>query len=328
MAAQNIPENNLCEKTNHWIDQNRTAIGQKILCAGLPDGAVDHLTHLFPGAAIVCLKKEKTPADSPESAGRSPSVLTIASDLDSYEGGLFDTVICADSAPLCPETPAEDFPQWEQGTFYLRRATLLMEYYEAKAHAMRRHLRPGGTLLALVRADHDEYLLGFCFALAAEEMQLDPASLRQILCRENGGRVTLQGIAAQAGARSDIGSLVAENLNFSLDRMNTAAEQMQGREAEIFIQADAADLRRGYHLYRDGQLMGKLALYNSVQRPDVIYYFTDVVGDGPYLRRFHEQDAQKVLRHLVGELHRQKATDKSITWKELEMQDSWQEIEK
>ena len=50
-------------------------------------------------------------------------------------------------------------------------------------------------------------------------------------------------------------------------------------------------------------------------------------GDQPYLRRFHEGDRDKVVRHMVGELHRQKAGDKSISWKQLELQDDWSETE-
>ena len=73
--------------------------------------------------------------------------------------------------------------------------------------------------------------------------------------------------------------------------------------------------------------MGKLALYSSANRPNVIYYFTDVQGAVPYLRRFHTEDRQKVLRHMVGELHRQKAADSNISWHELTLNDDWSETE-
>lgn len=329
MAAENTSTTNLTEKINHWIDKNRERIGSRILCVGTGAAPAAHLAHMFPDAAIVRLADgtdHSAGEETPDSPGlRAP--LVIQADADTYQGGMFDTVISFDNTPLCPEVPGDTFPEWERGTLYLRRASLLMEYYEAKAHALCRHLRPGGMLLSLVCSEHDEYLLGYCFALAAEEMAVDPASVRQILCREDGERKILQGVTALAGARTDIGTLLAENLNFSLDRMNTAANELQGREAEIMVQADSAELVRGYHIYKEGKLMGKLAIYTSMQRPDVIYYFTDVVGDGPYLRRFHTEDQQKVLRHMVGELHRQKASDKSVEWRELKLQDGWEETE-
>lgn len=331
-ASKSANPTNINEKILHWLDKNKDAFGDKILCVGIDADAAGHIARSFAQSTVVCLtgsSRDEDP-DGLQTMERQTSLhepLWIPAGVDDYEGGLFDTLVYFAEEPLCPETPARDFPVWKRGTLYLRRASLLMEYYETKAQALRRHLRRGGTLLCVVRSGHDEYLLGFCFALAAEEMEVSPAGIRQILCQENGSRSVLQGITAFAGGRSDVGALVAENLNHSLDRMNTGAEEMHGRDAEIFIQADAADLIRGYRIYQGETLMGKLAVYSSVQRPDVIYYFTDVAGDEPYLRRFHVDDRDKVIRHMVGELHRQKATNKSISWYELKLQDDWCETE-
>ena len=202
-----------------------------------------------------------------------------------------------------------------------------MEYYEEQAHLPGRHLKPGGTLFNLVQSERDEYLLGYCLALAAEELSVDPSSIRRILCRRDGKRLVLHGIIAFAGGRTDIQSLIAGSRNDSLDRMNTTAPDYEGRDAEIMLQADAGELLRGYHIYQKEQLMGKLAVYSSVQREDVIYYFTDVAGDTPYLKRFHTQDRETVIRHMVGELHRQRAADKNVHWAQLELHDDWSETE-
>ena len=324
MISEKVSADNLIEKISRWIDQNRTQIGRKILCIGTGEGPALHLAHLFPDASIVLLTQDPSTAQA-EAADSLRGPLRIHAGAADYDGGLFDTVLSLDDVPLNAGLQEEP-SAWERGTLYLRRASILMETFEARAQVLCRHLRPGGTLLSLVRADQDEFLLGYCFALAAEGLQVSPA-IRQILCRENGQRQILQGITAGAGARTDIGALVAENLNFSLDRMNTAAEELQGREAEILLQADCAELVRGYHIYRGDTLMGKLAVYTSMSRPDVIYYFTDVSGDSPYLRRFHIQDQQKVLRHMVGQLHRQKASDKTVSWRGLRLEDSWAETE-
>ena len=201
-----------------------------------------------------------------------------------------------------------------------------MEYFEKTAGILRRNLREGGTLLNLVQSEHDEHLLGYCLSLAAEGMEVSP-SVKQILCRKNGERVTLQAIRAAACGRTDINALIAENLNFSLDRMDTSAEEVEGEKAAVLLQADASELVRGYNIYQEDNLMGKLAVYTSVQRPDVLYYFTDIQGDVPYLRRFHTEDQKKLIRHMVGELHRQKAADKSVSWRELVLNDDWSEGE-
>ena len=332
MTAGSSAHSSLYEKTSGWLDRNRELFGRKILCAGIDDALAGHLARMFPRAIIVCLtgsSRDQDPdglqlAGSPRER-RGP--LWIPASPEEYEGGLFDTLVYFAEEPLCPAEPPVDFPSWERGTLYLRRASLLMEYYEKNTRPLRKHLREGGTLLSLVRSDHDEYLLGFSLALAAEGMQVDPASIRQILCREGDSRVVLQAMTARAGGRSDVSALVAENINYSLDRMNTAAEELQGRDAEIFIQAECADLIRGYHIYQGDTLMGKLALYSSVQRPNVIYYYTDAAGDAPRVRRFHVQDRDKLLRHMVGELHRQKASNGDISWYELRLLEDWQEIE-
>ena len=39
------------------------------------------------------------------------------------------------------------------------------------------------------------------------------------------------------------------------------------------------------------------------------------------------QDRDAVLRHMSGELHRQKAADKSITWRRLTQHEDWSETE-
>ena len=318
------PDNNYEEKIIGWIDKNRTLPGQKILCIGTGVEPARHLARLFPSSQVVCLTDSKYES-SGENSLREP--LLIEKDVSSYDGGSFDTVIACSDAPLLPEHPADSFPRWERGTFYLRKASLLMEYYEEQAHLSGRHLKPGGTLFNLVQSERDEYLLGYCLALAAEELSVDPSSIRRILCRRDGKRLVLHGIIAFAGGRTDIQSLIAGSLNDSLDRMNTTAPDYEGRDAEIMLQADAGELLRGYHIYQKEQLMGKLAVYSSVQREDVIYYFTDVAGDTPYLKRFHTQDRETVIRHMVGELHRQRAADKNVHWAQLELHDDWSETE-
>lgn len=338
MTSANPQYDNVNEKVTGWLEKNRDAFGRKILCAGIEISAAVHLSRLFPDSSIVCLTDQ-----NPSEADRDlKGPLVIQSPIEDYDGGLFDTVVCFSAEPLLPPHLRKDdaagpsrqwlhgdqtYPVMERGTLYLRRASLLMEYYENAANILRRHLRDGGTLLNLVRSEHDEHLLGYCFALASEEMNVHPSSIRQILCRENGKRLTMQAIRATAGERSRVSELIAENLNFSLDRMNTAANELEEKDAEILLQADAASLIRGYHLYQGDDLKGKLALYASSGRKDVIYYFTDVEGDVPYLRRFHKDDKEKVLRHMVGEMHRQKAADKNVKWHELVLNDDWSETE-
>lgn len=322
------PDNNYEEKIIGWIDKNRVLPGQKILCIGTGIEPARHLARLFPASQVVCLTGSMNPVceDRGQDSLREP--LVIKKDASSYDGGRFDTVIACGRAPLLPEDPGDSFPRWERGTFYLRKASLLMEYYEEQAHLLRRHLKPGGTLFNLVESERDEYLLGYCLALAAEELSVAPSSIRRILCRRDGKRLVLHGIIAFMGGRTDIQSLIAGSLNDSLDRMNTAAPEYEGRDAEIMLQADAGELLRGYHIYQGDQLMGKLAVYTSVQREDIINYFTDVAGDTPYLKRFHAQDRDLVIRHMVGELHRQRAVDKNVRWAELELRTDWSEAER
>lgn len=331
-------ENNLTKKITRWLDQHSSLLGQKILLAGTDAEAACHLSRRMPEASVVFLTgsgKKAGSSDKNTQAGPAPNgsgqdmrdYLPVSADLTNYEGGLFDTVVYLGGTPLNLPAPGRSLPAWERGTLYFRKASLLMDCYEGEVQALRRHIRPGGSLLALVRSEHDEHLLGWCLAAAAEGLEIDISSLRQILCLENGEKQVLQAISAREGGRTDIGGLLAENLNYSLDRMNTAAEELQGEKAEILLQADLASLLRGYHIYQGEALRGKIAVYAAAQRPDIIYYYTDVDGDTPYLRRFHIQDQDKVIRHLVGELHRQKASDKSISWKQLELLDDWSEKE-
>lgn len=337
MTSENPHMDNANEKIINWLDKNRDAFGRKILCVCLDMKAAAHIAHVFPDASIVVLTKE-TPAEA-QSGLVQP--LVIQTDLKDYDGGMFDTVIAVTPRPLSPadkdpDNPATSShkwiqadipcPQFNRGAFYLHRASLFMEYFEKTAGILRRNLREGGTLLNLVQSEHDEHLLGYCLSLAAEGMEVSP-SVKQILCRKNGERVTLQAIRAAAGGRTDINALIAENLNFSLDRMDTSAEEVEGEKAAVLLQADASELVRGYNIYQEDKLMGKLAVYTSVQRPDVLYYFTDIQGDVPYLRRFHTEDQKKLIRHMVGELHRQKAADKSVSWRELVLNDDWSEHE-
>lgn len=337
MTSENLNIDNINIKIINWLDKNRDGFGRKILCSGLPVEAAEHIAHVFPDASIVMLADE-TP-EKAESGLVQP--LVIRADLKDYDGGMFDTVIALTPGPLCPADTGPDsaagssrpglqadipYPQLNRGSFYLHRASLLMEYFEKNAGILRKNLREGGTLLNLVLSGHDEHLLGYCLALAAEGMAVSP-SVRQILCRRNGERVTMQAVRASAGGRTDVTALIAENLNFNLDRMDTGAEELEGKKAEILLQADASQLVRGYNIYQEEELMGKLAVYTSVQRADVLYYFTDIRGDIPYLRRFHTEDRKKLLRHMVGELHRQKAADKSVSWHELVLNDDWSEQE-
>ena len=227
------PDNNYEEKIIGWIDKNRTLPGQKILCIGTGVEPARHLARLFPSSQVVCLTDSKY-ENTGENSLREP--ILIEKDASSYDGGSFDTVIACSDAPLLPEHPADSFPRWERGTFYLRKASLLMEYYEEQAHLPGRHLKPGGTLFNLVQSERDEYLLGYCLALAAEELSVDPSSIRRILCRRGGKRLVLHGIIAFAGGRTDIQSLIAGSLNDSLDRMNTTAPDYEGRDAEIMLQ--------------------------------------------------------------------------------------------
>ena len=324
--AETAPGSNLAEKISRRLDPHRDKISGKVLCAGLPDACAEHLARLLPDASIVCL----TEAPVNRAAGTPGSLhepLFLNAGITEYEGGLFDTVICLHEIPLADRAGDPGFPKWERGTFYLRRAQLLMDHYEKEIHTVCRHLKPDGHLFSFVRSQHDEYFLGWCLALAAEGMAVDPGSARQILCRENGSQTVLQSVVCAAGGRTQISLLLAGHLNFLLDRMNTGAEELHGRGAEILLQADTASLLRGYHVYQGDLFLGKLAVYASAQRPDVIYYFTDVAGDEPWLRRFHEQDKDKVIRHMVGELHRQRAVDKSVHWKELQLNDDWSETE-
>jgi hypothetical protein len=341
LMSEKVIVNTINEKITSWLDRNRDAFGRKILCSGIDVRTAVHISHLFPDSSIVLLIDD--PAEEKEGALNEP--LMIRQDIKAYQGGLFDTVVCFTDAPLKPAESLTDrdkitdysghwlygntpYPDPERGSLYLYRASRLMDYYESAAGILRNHLKRGGTLLHLVRSEHDEHLLGYCLALASEEMNVDPSHIRQILCRENGASVILQGIRAVAGERTNTGALIAENLNFSLDRMNTAAVELQGHDAEILLQADMSGLIRGYHLYQKDSLAGKLALYTSANRKDVIYYFTDVQGDVPYLRRFHTDDKDKLLRHMVGELHRQKASDSTVHWVELVLNDDWSESEK
>lgn len=328
---------NVSDKIINWLDKNRDAFGRKILCVCLDMKAAEHIAHVCPDASIVLLAKEN-PA---KADGGLVQPLVIRTDLKDYDGGLFDTVVAVTPEPLRPSDDGTDsgagsshqwlhtdipYPQFKRGTLYLRRASILMEYFENTAGILRKNLREGGTLLNLVYSEHDEHLLGYCLSLAAEGMDVSP-SIRQILCRRNGERVTMQAIRASAGGRTDINALLAENLNFNLDKMDTGAVELEGEKAEILLQADASQLVRGYNIYQENDLMGKLAVYTSVQRPDVLYYFTDIQGDVPYLRRFHTEDQKKLIRHMVGELHRQKAADKSVSWHELVLNDDWSEHE-
>ena len=333
---------NASDKIINWLDKNKEAFGRKILCAGLDIKAASHIAHVFPDASIVFLAKE-TPVEAvAETESGLAQPLVIRADLKDYDGGMFDTVVAVTPGPLCPADPGAKSadgssyerqpadmprPQFNRGAFYLHRASLFMEYFEKTAGILRRNLREGGRLLNLVQAEQDEHLLGYCLALAAEGMNVSP-SIKQILCRKNGERVTLQAIRAAAGGRTDINALIAENLNFNLDRMDTSAEEVEGEKAAVLLQADASQLVRGYNVYQGDDLMGKLAVYTSVQRPDVLYYFTDILGDVPYLRRFHTEDQKKLIRHMVGELHRQKAADKNVSWRELVLNDDWSEDER
>lgn len=345
-AVRGKTADNRNEKINRWIDKNRDLFGQKILCTGIRQETAVHLARMFSSASIVCLTSPGLQDDRrsgepayPAFSGGAPAAgtaapgsslrdpLRIPGDLHSYSGGLFDTVLAVDTGPLAPDSPGEAFPVWPRGTMYLRRASLVMEYYEGKAHDLCRHLRPGGTLLHLVCSDQDEYFLGYCLALAAEEMAVAPASIREIRCIEGGEKMVLQGLAARAGGRTEISDLIAQNLNHSLDSMNSSGSQYTGREAEIFLQSDAGELLRGYHLYQGSLFAGKLAAYTSVRNPNALYYYTDVEGDVPYLQRFHMQDRDAVLRHMSGELHRQKAADKSISWRPLTQHEDWSETE-
>lgn len=337
MTSENPNTDNFNTKIISWLDKNRDGFGRKILCSGLPRQAAEHIAHVFPDASIVMLANE-TPVKT-ESGLVQP--LVIPTDLKDYDGGMFDTVIALTPEPLCPADAGADsaagasnqnlqedipYPHFHRGTFYLRRASLLMEYFEKTAEILRKNLREGGTLLNLVVSGHDEHLLGYCLSLAAEGMAVSP-SVKQILCRRNGERVTMQAVRAAAGGRTDVTALIAENLNFNLDRMDTSAEELEGEKAEILLQADASRLVRGYRIYLKEESMGKLAVYTSVQRADVLYYFTDIRGDVPYLRRFHTEDRKKLLQHMAGELHRQKAADKNISWHELVLNDDWSEPE-
>lgn len=337
MTSENPNIDNVNAKIISWLDKNRDGFGRKILCSGLPVQAAEHIAHVFPDASIVMLARE-TPVKA-ESGLVQP--LVIQADLKDYDGGTFDTVIVLTPGPLCPADAGPDsdggsshpglladipYPKLNRGSFYLHRASLLMEYFEKTAEILRRNLREGGTLLNLVLSGHDEHLLGYCLSLAAEGMAVSP-SVKQILCRKNGERVTMQAIRAAAGGRTDVSALLAENLNFNLDRMDTSAEELEGKKAEILLQADASQLVRGYRIYLKEEPMGKLAVYTSVQRADVLYYFTDIQGDVPYLRRFHTEDRKKLLQHMAGELHRQKAADKNINWHELVLNDDWSEQE-
>lgn len=326
-SEKNTTNDNITEKINRWLDRKKDLFGQKILCIGTGAETARHLAHIFPRASIVCLTEDAV-SGAPQAPG---DPLLIQGDAKSYQGGLFDTVVALASSPLKGAAAADGagaaFPVWERGTLYLRRASLLMDHYEEEMQALRRHLRQGGSLLSIVRSEHDEYLLGWCLAAAAEGLAVDASDVRQIQCMEKGRRQVLQGVCAREGSRTDIGALLASNLNYSLDRMNTAAEELQGRDAEIMLQADAASLLRGYHIYQGAELKGKMGVYASAQRPDVLYYFTDVEGDEPYLKRFHTDDRDKLIRHMVGELHRQKAVGKDISWKQLELQDDWSETE-
>ncbi len=337
MSSENPSIDNINTKIIGWLDKNRDGFGRKILCSGLPMQAAEHIAHVFPDAVIVFL----TDHDPAEITRSLEQPLVIRAGLGDYDGGMFDTVISLIFEPLCPPhpdmsdgagpdpgqpSPAPACPQPDRGTFYLRRAALLMDYYEKTAGAHRRHLREGGTLLNLVLSEHDEYLLGYCLSLAAEGMAVSP-SVKQILCRRGSERVTMQAVRAAAGGRTDVSALLADNLNFNLDRMDTSAEELEGKKAEILLQADASQLVRGYRIYLKEEAMGKLAVYTSVQRADVLYYFTDIRGDVPYLRRFHTEDRRKLLQHMAGELHRQKAADKNINWHEIVLNDDWSEQE-
>ena len=111
------PDNNYEEKIIGWIDKNRTLPGQKILCIGTGVEPARHLARLFPSSQVVCLTDSKYES-SGENSLREP--LLIEKDASSYDGGSFDTVIACSDAPLLPEHPADSFPRWERGTFYLR----------------------------------------------------------------------------------------------------------------------------------------------------------------------------------------------------------------
>ena len=87
-----------------------------------------HLARMFPSASIVCLtspglpdgRKSGEPAeasfsgDAPAAGNAAPGSslrdpLRIPGDLHSYSGGLFDTVLAVETAPLVPASPGEDF---------------------------------------------------------------------------------------------------------------------------------------------------------------------------------------------------------------------------
>ena len=162
-------KNNIVEKINRWIDKNKDLFGGKILCSGIDPECARHISRLFPASAVVCLEPsrdegsgEKT--DDRAGEGSLSGPLFLCGDLKSYEGGKFDTVLSLGVAPLRPLQPGDSFPVWKRGTLYLRRASLLMDYYEEEVHSLQKHLRPGGSLLSLVRSEQDEYFLGYCLA--------------------------------------------------------------------------------------------------------------------------------------------------------------------
>ena len=159
-------ENNLTKKITRWLDQHSSLFGQKILCVGTGAGTAEHLSGRFPKASLVLLtgsgssnhKSEKDIHTAHTAHGSTPELqeyLPVPGQLKDYEGGLFDTVVYLGGSSLRLPAPGRTIPSWERGTLYLRRASLLMECYEEEAQALRRHIRPGGSLLAIVRSEHD-----------------------------------------------------------------------------------------------------------------------------------------------------------------------------
>ena len=81
--------NNVNEKITAWLDKNRDAFGRKILCAGIDLRIAVHLSHLFPESSIVYLTDQE--ADLSDKDLRGP--LVIRDRIETYQGGLFDTVV-------------------------------------------------------------------------------------------------------------------------------------------------------------------------------------------------------------------------------------------
>lgn len=239
--------------------------------------------------------------------------------------GKFDTVLTT-SIDL-RSAAADDKGSKNRFDFYFRRAFDDIDLYDALLQPYLKHLRPDAHFISVVRAEHDAAYFAYCLSLAASETEVLCDTHSQIICRENGEKICCQALIAQNGRKSSPDIMMASDLNFTLGRMDTSGKEFYDLSADVLLQSDAGNLIKGYHIYRDQRLVGKVALYDSVRNDETLWYYTNSDGDRPYLCGYHITEKDRLLRSMIGEIHRQRAMHMEFEWKEIKMSDGWTEYE-